>query len=129
MVRLFWGYFHCGFSRTNRPEHDKYSYYSLLRCPWDCSFAETVETLKQIFSELTSLFNARFNCLNITKCDTVNFTIFAGTVNKECEWFKSSSITGELFKCLIFVSGLKSARYRDVRTRILSKKQNLDMTL
>ena len=71
----------------------------------------------------------RFNCLNITKCDTVNFT-FAGTVNKECEQFKISYITDEQFKCLIFDGGLRSARYRDVHTKILSKIElNPDMTL
>ena len=60
----------------------------------------------------------------------VDFTTFAGTVNKECERFKISSITDEQFKCLIFVCGLRSARYRDVHTRILSKiEQNPDMTL
>ena len=31
-------------------EHDKYSNYILLRHPRDCSFAETVETLKDIFA-------------------------------------------------------------------------------
>ena len=51
-------------------EHDKYFNYILLRHPQDCSFVETVEILKQIFSEYTPLFNATFNCLNITKCDS-----------------------------------------------------------
>ena len=91
----------------------------LTRYSWDCNFAETVKTLKQIFREHISLFNARFNCLNITKCDTVDFTTFAGTVNKECEQFKISSIKNEQFNCLIFVCGLRPERYRDVRTRIL----------
>ena len=70
-------------------EHDKYSNYILTRHPWYYSFAETVETVKWIFSEHTLLFN----CLNITKCDTVDITTFAGTVNKGCEQFKISSIT------------------------------------
>ena len=34
-------------------EHDEYSNNILLRDPWDCSFAETVETLKHTFSEHT----------------------------------------------------------------------------
>ena len=111
-------------------EHDKYSNYILQRHPRDCSFAKTVDILKQIFSEHTSLFNAKFNCLNITKCDTVDFTTIAGTVNKECERFKISFITDEQFKCLIFVCGLRSTRYRDVCTRTKSKiEQNPDMTL
>ena len=139
---LFWGYFQCGFLRTDNEkvglllrkvgplEYDRYSNYTLPRHPRDCSFEETLETLKQNFCEHTSLFNARFNCLDITKCDTVDFTTFAYTVNKECERFKFSSITDEQFKYLIFVCRLRSASYRDVHTRILSRiEQNQDMTL
>ena len=60
MVRLFWGYFQCVFSKTNRQleglasvtkkmgpsEPDKYSNNILPRRSRDYSFAETVETLK-----------------------------------------------------------------------------------
>ena len=110
-------------------EHDKYFNYILPRHPRDCSFVLTVETLEQIFSEHTSLFNAWFNCQYIPKWDTVDFT-FTVTVNKECQRFKISSITDDQFKCLIFVCGLRSARYKDVRTRILSKiEQNPDIPL
>ena len=55
---------------------------------------------------------------------------FVGTVNKECEQFKILSIVYEQLKCLIFVCQLRSARYRDIRTKILSKiGQNPDVTL
>ena len=73
-------------------EYNRHSDYTLLKHPWDYNFIETVEILKQTFSKSTSLFNICFNCLNITKCDTVDFTTYAGTVNKECEQFKISSI-------------------------------------
>ena len=55
-------------------EHEIYINYILLKQPQDCSFVETVETLNKIFGEHPSLFNARFNCLNITKCNTEDFT-------------------------------------------------------
>ena len=49
---------------------------------------------------------------------------------KKCEWFKTTFITDELFKCLIFACGSRSAGDKDVRTRILSKiEQNPDFTL
>ena len=111
-------------------EHNRYSNDILSKYPRDCSFAETVETLKQIFCEQISLFNASFNCLNITKCDTVDFTTYAGIVNKKCGRFKITSITDEQSKCLIFACGLRSAGDRNVRRRILSKiEQNPDITL
>ena len=56
-----------------------------------------LEILRQIFSECTSLLDICFNCLNITKCDWVDFTTYAGTVNKECERFKISSIMDAQF--------------------------------
>ena len=68
---------------------------------------ETVETLNRIFGEHTSLFNARFNCLNITKCDTQDFT----TSNANGLKFPASQMNN--YVC----------------TRILSKiEQNPDIT-
>ena len=62
--------------------------------PRDYNFAEMVEIFKQIFGECISLFNIRFNCLNITKCGTIDFTMYASTVIKECKRFKILSING-----------------------------------
>ena len=72
-------------------EHDQYLNYILPKHPWPYNFAETVEILKQIFGESASLFNIHFNCLNTTKCNAVDFTTYAGTINKK--WFKILSIT------------------------------------
>ena len=69
-------------------EHDHFSNYISLKYPQDYSFTKTVGILKQIFNECSSLFSIHFNCLNITKCNTVNFTTYAGTVNN-----KSLSLT------------------------------------
>ena len=86
--------------------------------------------LKKIFGECSSLFKILFNCLNITKCDTVNFTTDAGTVNRECKRWKISSITDGQFKCLIFVCGLRFRGNAEGRTRTLSKiEQKPDITL
>ena len=75
----------------------------------------------------------RFNCLNITKSDSTDFSTYAGIVNRECERFNLTSITDAQFKCLISVCG--GCRYSytedaDIRTRILSKiEENPDVTL
>ena len=84
-------------------EHDRYLNYILPKHPENYNFARTVEILKEIFGEFTSLFHIHFNYLNITKCDTVDFMMFAGTANKKCEWFKILSITGTQFKCVMWV--------------------------
>ena len=53
-------------------EHNRYLNYILPKHPQDYNFAETVEILKQIFGACT--INIHFNYLNITKCDTGDFT-------------------------------------------------------
>ena len=69
-------------------EHDWYSNFILSKHLWEYNFAEIVKNFKLIFSEYTSLFLICFNCLNITKCGTVKFMTFAGSINKEYEHFK-----------------------------------------
>ena len=84
-------------------EYDRYSNYILPKHHRDYNFAVTVKILKQIFGECTSLFNICFNCLNITKCDTVNFMTYASTINKMCKQFKILSIRDAQFKSLIYI--------------------------
>ena len=104
--------------KIGQSEHEKYINYILPKQPRDCSFVETVETLNENFGKHTSLFNARFNCLNVTKCDTEESMTYTGFVNKQCELCKIFTITDEQFKCLIFACGLRSASDRDVCTKI-----------
>ena len=104
-------------------EHDRHANYILPKHPRDYNFDGTVETLSQIFGEQISLFNMRFNCLNITKSDSTDFSTYAGIVNRECERFKITSITDAQFKCLIFVCGLRSAEDTDfVKNRAESRR-------
>ena len=106
-------------------EHDRYANYILPKHPRDYNFDETVETLRQIFGEQISLFNMCFNCLKITKSDSTDFSTYADIVNRECEWFKITSIIDAQFKCLIFVCGLKSVEDANIRTRILPKIEQI----
>ena len=136
MVHSFWEYFQCGFSQTDNwkvrlllwkmspSEHDKYSNYILQRHPWDCIFAETVETLKQIFSEDTSFFNAKFNCLNITKNMTQSISHLQELLIRNVSGLKFCPLQTNSSNVWFFLW------YRNICTRILSKiEQNLDMTL
>ncbi|CAH8655864.1 unnamed protein product [Dicrocoelium dendriticum] len=104
-------------------EHQRYTNFILPKKPRDVPFGETVRTLSQIFGEQSSLFNARYQCLQLTKRDADDFVTYAGIVNRECERFQLGSLTEDQFKCLLFISGLRSAHDADIRTRLLSKLQ------
>ncbi|XP_017484186.1 PREDICTED: uncharacterized protein K02A2.6-like [Rhagoletis zephyria] len=107
--------------KLNTVVHNKYINYILPKHPRDLTFKETVEKLKQLFGLQTSLFNIRFNCLQLTKPHTTDFVTYAGTVNRHCENFKLKELTLDQFKCLVFVMGLKSEGDFDIRTKMLSK--------
>ncbi|CAI2738129.1 unnamed protein product, partial [Dicrocoelium dendriticum] len=90
-------------------EHQRYTNFILPKKPRDVPFGETVRTLSQIFGEQSSLFNTRYQCLQLTKRDADDFVTYAGIVNRECERFQLGSLTEDQFKCLLFISGLRSA--------------------
>ncbi|MFH4976831.1 hypothetical protein AB6A40_003540 [Gnathostoma spinigerum] len=101
--------------------HEKYTNFILPKQPRDFSFNETVMTLKDMFSRQTSLFNTRYQCLKLSKCDSHDYVTYAGIVNRECDRFELGTLTDDQFKCLIFVCGLQSPRDSDIRLRLLNK--------
>lgn len=101
--------------------HSRYVNYILPQHPRDISFENTVKMLTNIFGKKTSLFYTRSKCLQLVKSGTDDFIAYAGHVNRACEQFKLKDLTEDQFKCLIFVSGLHSSQYNDIRTKILSK--------
>lgn len=111
-------------------EHDKYVNFILPKVARDFTFDETIKTLTQMFGETTSLFNIRFQCMNLQKKNSEDFVTYAGKVNRECERFQLKSMTDDQFKCLIFICGLQSSVDSEIRTRLLSKIDNeSNMTL
>ncbi|BHF64307.1 hypothetical protein SprV_0200730900 [Sparganum proliferum] len=111
-------------------EHEHYANFILTKNLREVTFKDTVQTLSQVFGEQSSLFNARFQCLQLCKRDSDDFTTYAGIVNRECGRIQLSSLTEDQFKCLIFICGLQSPKNADVRTRLLSKvHQNNSVTL
>nr|VZI45759.1 unnamed protein product [Spirometra erinaceieuropaei] len=94
----------------------------------EVAFKDTVQTLSQIFGEQSSLFNTRFQCLQLCKRDSDDFITYAGIVNRECGRFQLGSLTEDQFKCLIFICGLQSPKDADIRTRLLSKVQQNNST-
>ncbi|BHF75306.1 hypothetical protein SprV_0501840200 [Sparganum proliferum] len=111
-------------------EHERYANFILPKNPREVTFKDTVKTLSQIFGDQSSLFNTRFQCLQLCKRDSDDFITYAGIVNRECGRFQLGSLTEDQFKCLIFICGLQSPKDADIRTRLLSKvQQNNTITL
>lgn len=110
--------------KINTIAHDKYVNFILPKHSRDFTFEETIEKLKKMFGRQTTLFNARYQCLSVTKKSFDDFVTYAGIVNKNCENFKLNTLTPDEFKSLIFVCGLQSSHDSDIRTRLLSKMEN-----
>nr|VZI11364.1 unnamed protein product [Spirometra erinaceieuropaei] len=109
-------------------EHERYANFIFPKNPREVTFKDTVQTLSQIFGEQSSLFNTRFQCLQLCKRDSDDFITYAGIVNRECGRFQLGSLTEDQFKCLIFICGLQSPKDADIRTRLLSKVQQNNST-
>nr|VZI25731.1 unnamed protein product [Spirometra erinaceieuropaei] len=109
-------------------EHERYANFILPKNPREVAFKDTVHTLSQIFGEQSSLFNTRFQCLQLCKRDSGDFITYAGIVNRECWRFQLGSLSEDQFKCLIFICGLQSPKDADIRTRLLSKVQQNNST-
>ncbi|BHF76518.1 hypothetical protein SprV_0501961600 [Sparganum proliferum] len=54
-------------------EHERYANFILPRNPREVTFKDTVQTLSQIFGDQSSLFNTRFQCLQLCKRDSDDF--------------------------------------------------------
>ncbi|BHF78836.1 hypothetical protein SprV_0602195100 [Sparganum proliferum] len=110
--------------------HECYANFILPKNPREVTLKDTVQTLSQIFGEQSSLFNTRFQRLQLCKRDSDDFITYAGIVNRECGRFQLGSLTEDQFKCLIFICGLQSPKDADIRTHLLSKvQQNNTITL
>ncbi|XP_029651740.1 uncharacterized protein LOC115224914 [Octopus sinensis] len=111
-------------------EHERFCNFILPRKPAELCFGETINILTNIFSEKSSQFNIRWECLNRKENESDNFVTYASMVNKACEKFKLEELTPDMFKCLIFVKGLVATEDAEIRKRILSKlNQDVKLTL
>ncbi|XP_055714375.1 uncharacterized protein K02A2.6-like [Phlebotomus papatasi] len=99
----------------------RYSKYILPKSPRDNNFETTVKILKEIFVAPMSIFSKRWKCLQVDMNETEDFIDYMGRVNQLCEDFQFNTLTLDSFKALIFVLGLKNARFAEIRTRLLHK--------
>lgn len=107
--------------KLDTPSHTRYTNYILPKLPRDVNFNDTVETLKKIFGSQTSIFNKRYQCLQLVKSEAEDIISYGGKVNRACEEFDFKNVKIDQFKCLVFVCGLKSHCYADIRARLLSR--------
>ena len=106
-------------------EHNKFVDYILQKkktC--ELGFLEIVKLLSELFSSKTSLFHKRWKCLNLTKRDSDDYSVFSSVVNKNCDDFKLGELSADNFKYLIFAQGLVSTKDAEIRRRVLSKLEN-----
>ncbi|XP_058449019.1 uncharacterized protein LOC131428979 [Malaya genurostris] len=72
----------------------------------------------------------KYHCFQTTKEDSDDYLAYSCKVNKACVDFRLSELTEEQFKCLIFVSGLKSKDDAEIRMRLINKLNGAaDLTL
>ncbi|VDL92534.1 unnamed protein product [Schistocephalus solidus] len=85
-------------------KHERYVYFILPKNSREITFADTFKTLSQILGENLSLFNARFQCLQLCKRESEDFNTYADIVNP------LSLVDAEL-KCLEELGVLIPASY------------------
>ncbi|CAH8839295.1 unnamed protein product, partial [Trichobilharzia szidati] len=111
-------------------ELDKYCNLILPQKPSERSFDETVHTLRHQFGDQRSLFNIRYHCMKLSLNENDDIHTQLGIVNRTCERFKLKSLSEDQFKVLIFICGLQSPKFADIRTRLLNRlEQDPRMTL
>lgn len=105
----------------NTVAHERYVNLILPNHPRDFSFSDTVIKLKALFGRKESIFSTRYKCLKLVMSETEDFVSFACRVNKAGENFELAKLTIAQFKFLLFVSGLLSASFADVPTKLLTQ--------
>lgn len=101
--------------------HERYLSLILPKAPEDFTFEETVKKLTAMFGPQKTLFNQRFECLQLEKKSSEDFVTYGGRINRHCENFQLDKLTANQFKALIFICGLRSSLDAEIRTRLLQR--------
>ncbi|XP_035899184.1 uncharacterized protein K02A2.6-like [Anopheles stephensi] len=111
-------------------ELKKYQSFILPRKPHDIDFATTVNNLKILFRSGQTKLNKWTECLELAKAPAEDLTTFVERVNKTTKKAELSPLSGEQFKCLMFVRGLKCKGDERLRTRLMAMmEEREDVTL
>ncbi|XP_017488863.1 PREDICTED: uncharacterized protein LOC108377113, partial [Rhagoletis zephyria] len=111
-------------NQTFEEQYQRYADSILPLKPQDCTFENTVTTLKKLFGYKETKFAMRHRCFNLAKFDHEDFSMYAARINKPAEKFDISHCTADDFKVLLFVSGLKHVKDSLILEKLLTKVDN-----
>ncbi|VDL83424.1 unnamed protein product [Nippostrongylus brasiliensis] len=86
----------------------------------EIGFDETVLTLKQLFDLKSSEFTTKYQCLNMEKNDSEDYSTYMGRVNEMCEKARIHELDSDGIKCLLWIFGLKSQKEAEVKQRLIA---------
>ncbi|CAJ0603694.1 unnamed protein product [Cylicocyclus nassatus] len=96
----------------------------------DMDLQTTKATLLKLFGCRKSVFTRRYECMRMKYHSSMPLSDFVAEVNRNVENAEFAAMTGEQFKCLIFVSALEDDDCVALRTHVLKKmKAEPDTTL
>ncbi|CAJ0589053.1 unnamed protein product [Cylicocyclus nassatus] len=96
----------------------------------DMDLQTTKATLLKLFGCRKSVFTRRYECTRMKYHSSMPLSDFVAEVNRNVENAEFAAMTGEQFKCLIFVSALEDDDCVALRTHVLKKmKAEPDTTL
>lgn len=119
-------------SKLHGSDRDKYARQILPHQIKDKSFKETIETLSLLFGKEESQFELRLKCFQNEKRDLEDFTSYAGEIKQLVFDYDITNCSNEQFQCILFVNGLKTPRYAELKLKlenemILKPETTLDM--
>lgn len=105
--------------RLGADEHARFTDYIRPKGPEDLTLKETIAALKKLYAKKKSLFKARLDFLGAAKGPDEDASLYGARINRLHDDFKMDEMSGEHFKCLIFILGLQSPSDQDIRARLL----------
>lgn len=110
--------------------HKRYRDFIEPKKPTEISFAETIKNMKKLFGAETSLFQRRFQFVNMRmsnmRLDSVKE--LACEINKACQKAEWSNVKSDHMMTLMFITALDLPKYHDLRIMLLNKLRTKDDT-
>lgn len=100
--------------------NERYRHSILPLKPKDVPFNDTVSKLKALFKKKMSIFRSRWTCLQIAREPEEELAAYGARVNKLSEDFQLAALSPDQFKVLVFILGLRDAKDRNIKTRMLN---------
>ncbi|PIO63819.1 reverse transcriptase [Teladorsagia circumcincta] len=116
-------------SKLDAAAFARFTNHILPKKPAEVSVQDTVKTLQELFGHNTSVFVRRYTYLR-TQCSGETLRDYTGLVNRRHVMAEFNTITAEQMKCLVWICGLSTSDYADIRAHALRKmEENPHLTL